>query len=269
MIKKILRKFTIKKVSNYINYHIGKTITYLDWVRKGKLVPPPSFIKEDTIKKYAKRFKPRVFVETGTYYGEMINAVKYLFSRVISVELDRELYEKSKERFKDYPNIEIFNGDSSDILLKILPQIKETILFWLDAHFCSLNTAGGGMSCPLIDELDVIHSYKGDKYIFIDDARLFLSPPPKPHPIDEYPIIWDVLKKLQSESSNYVVIFEDVIISVPSHARSLVEQYCQDKNTYYDKLFWDEKMKNDFKIAYEYFKKGIVKFLKQKSLLLR
>ncbi|GAG97583.1 unnamed protein product, partial [marine sediment metagenome] len=203
-----LRKFTIKKISNYINYHIGKTLTYLDWVRKGKPVPPPNFIKENTIKKYAKRFKPRVFVETGTNYGEMINVVKYLFSRVISVELNRELYEKSKERFKDYPNIEIFNGDSSDILPKILPQIKEPILFWLDAHYSGDVTAQGQKETPIIEELEAIFNYYTKKsIILIDDARLFIGK-------NNYPSIEELKNFIKKNNSELRFKIENDVIVI-------------------------------------------------------
>ena len=211
-----------------------------------------------------------IFIETGTFKGETALWASKYFQEVVTIELSKELFYSTNQELKNINNIVFYHGDSRTILKEqVVAKFTKSAIFWLDAHFCSLNTAGGGIPCPLLDELDIIHSYKGDKYIFIDDARLFLSPPPKPHPLDEYPAIWDVLKKLQIESSNYNVIFEDVIISVPLHARPLVEHYCQDKNTSSDKLFWDEKTKSDFKIACEYFKKGIIKFLKQRSLLLR
>ena len=96
-----------------------KIISYINWLIKGKPVPPPDFIKEKIIKKYAFRFSPKVFIETGTYYGDKIDALKHLFVKIISIELDKELYEKTKQRFKNYSNIEIIQGDSSEILPKI------------------------------------------------------------------------------------------------------------------------------------------------------
>jgi len=174
-VKKILRKFIPKIILNYIK-HLKKPIQYISWVRKGKKAPPPHFIKVDTIRKYAKRFKFKVFVETGTCYGDTINEVKHLFTKVFSVELDRKLYEKSKKRFKDYPNIELFNGDSSDILPKILPQIKEPILFWLDAHYSGGVTRRGKKESPIIEELEAIFNYYREKsVILVDDARCFLG----------------------------------------------------------------------------------------------
>jgi hypothetical protein len=62
----------------------------------------------------------------------------------------------------------------------------------------------------------------------IDDARLFLAPPPLPNRIDDWPSIDVVLRTLHSSNKKYyIAICEDVIIAVPLEAKAVVANYCQ------------------------------------------
>ncbi len=186
-----------------------KIILYINWLIKGKPVPPPDFIKEKIIKKYAFRFSPKVFIETGTYYGDKINALKHLFFKIISIELDKELYEKAKQRFKDYSNIEIIQGDSSEILPKILPGISETILFWLDAHYSRGITVRGKNETPILDELKaILNNHPKENIILIDDARLFIGENDYPT-VDE---LIDYLRKNNNLNFNYKIENDIIII---------------------------------------------------------
>jgi len=179
-----------------------KITSYINWLIKGKPVPPPDFIKERIIKKYAIKFSPKVFIETGTLLGDKVDAVKHIFSKNISIELDKELYKKAKQRLKNYSNIEIIQGDSSKILPKILPGISEKILFWLDGHYSGLGTAKGSKNTPILNELKAIFNYhpKGN-IILIDDARLFVGKNDYPT-IDE---LIDCLRKNNNLNFNYKI----------------------------------------------------------------
>jgi len=70
-----------------------------EWVRSGMPVPPPDVVKQRTVKEYAKRFGLHTFVETGTFMGGMVDAVKDVFCQIYSIELGLELYENAKRRF--------------------------------------------------------------------------------------------------------------------------------------------------------------------------
>lgn len=185
--------------------------SYINWLIKGKPVPPPNFIKEKIIKKYALRFSPKVFIETGTYYGDKVNALRYLFPRIISIELDKELYKKAKKRFKDYSNIEIIQGDSSEILPKILPSICETILFWLDGHYSGLGTARGSKNTPILNELKAIfNNHPKGNVILIDDARLFVGK-------NDYPTVDKLINYLRKNNNlkfNYKIENDIIIIQL-------------------------------------------------------
>jgi hypothetical protein len=43
---------------------------------QGKPVPPPHFVKQSVVRKYAKKFRIEVLVETGTYHGAMVEAMR-------------------------------------------------------------------------------------------------------------------------------------------------------------------------------------------------
>ena len=96
--------------------------------------PPPFLIKQKIIKEYAHRFAIDTFVETGTYLGEMVGAVKDTFKEIFSIELDDKLFKKAKEKFSRHPYVHIIHGDSGEILPEVLSSIKRPCLFWLDAH---------------------------------------------------------------------------------------------------------------------------------------
>src|SRR3989338_8879091 len=150
-----------------------KIILFIRWLWKGKPMPPPDYIKEKIIKRYARRYNSKTFIETGTYYGDKIQAFKNLFSKIYSVELDNRLYEQAKQRFKGSSNIEILHGDSSKILLELLPGIRGTILFWLDAHYSGGVTARGKDETPILNELKAIMKiHPNNNIILVDDARL-------------------------------------------------------------------------------------------------
>ena len=54
---------------------------------------------------FQKRFSLDMFIETGTYIGEMVNAVRSRFKKIYSIELGPELYQKAVKRFENEKNI--------------------------------------------------------------------------------------------------------------------------------------------------------------------
>src|SRR3989344_4107220 len=95
----------------------------------------------------------KVFVETGTETGWMVEKIGGNFGRVYSVELDDHLYNKAKERFQDKQAIRLLHGDSATEIIKILGELKSPALFWLDAHMGGEITAS---NAPIIKELEAI-----------------------------------------------------------------------------------------------------------------
>lgn len=137
---------------------------------------------------YSKKYNCDIFVETGTYKGETINDCKDYFKELYSIELSNELFTLCKERFSEYKNIHILEGNSGNVLPEILNDKKEAILFWLDAHYSDVGTAKGDKDTPIIKELDFIFNNVSNFCILIDDARCFNG-------INDYPRI-SFLKKM-------------------------------------------------------------------------
>lgn len=144
------------------------------WERSGRPVPPPSKIKQQIVASYAERFGPRVLVETGTYLGDMIHAIKDRFDRVYSVELDPHLHARAVRRFARWPHVKLLRGDSGEVLARVLAELDQPALFWLDAHYSGGITARAALDTPVARELELIMSHRVPNHVvLIDDARAF------------------------------------------------------------------------------------------------
>lgn len=136
--------------------------------------PQPHAIKKATIHEYQERYKIHTFIETGTYLGEMVEAMKNSFEKIYSVELNEKLYEEAKEKFAKDNNISIIHGDSGTVLPFLLKNITEPTLFWLDGHYSGGFTSKWALDTPIKSELKSIFEHPNKSHvILIDDARLF------------------------------------------------------------------------------------------------
>ena len=197
-----------------------------------RMGPPQKLIKNLT-----QNFQIRNFVETGTYYGETSVWASRVFDRVLTIENSTDLYNQTIDKYGKVANIEFFLGDSRERLREIVSRLSEPTMFWLDAHWSGGLTYGKQDQCPILEEIDIINSFKLNAYIFIDDARLFLSPPQPPHEVAQWPNIVKILEMLTNGCQNrYVVITEDCIVAVPIDAKSQIVSYCQNVNT----IAWEE-----------------------------
>ena len=55
---------------------LGHYPDYWYWKLRGEPIRSPHLLKQRTVRDYAQRYGLRVLVETGTYYGEMVEAMK-------------------------------------------------------------------------------------------------------------------------------------------------------------------------------------------------
>ena len=148
---------------------------YLKWVRSGMPIPPPEAVKHRTVKEYAGLFGSRVFIETGTFRGMMVNAMKDLVDEIYSIETSPAFYQQAKRVFSGEKHITILQGDSGEMIGHLLSEINRPCLFWLDAHYSGGITARGDLETPIQRELYHIFkdSIRHDHVILIDDARSF------------------------------------------------------------------------------------------------
>jgi len=150
---------------------------YTIWQRQGIGGAMPNYGKQQTVIEYIKRFKPQVFIETGTYKGKMVYAVMPYIDNIYTIELSEFHFERAQNRFAGYPNIHIIKGQSGHILPEILKDISKPCLFWLDAHFSGGSTAKAETNTPIMQELKCIlnHTMAENHILLIDDARLFVG----------------------------------------------------------------------------------------------
>ena len=157
----------------------------LDWVKQGLPVPPPHAVKQAVVRNYARRFGTRILVETGTYFGAMVEAMKHDFAQIYSIELSEQLHENAKKRFRGEPGITLIQGDSGKAIKSVLEQLTAPALFWLDGHWSDGVTARGDSNTPVREEMEaILAAAELPHVILIDDARLFGADPAYPA-IDE------------------------------------------------------------------------------------
>jgi hypothetical protein len=146
------------------------------WETRGRPVPSPHAYKIQTVRRYARQFATPVLVETGSFMGDMVFAVKNSFAVVYTIELDHDLHCRVQARFAGDPRVRTLRGDSSRVLAEVLPHIKEPCLFWLDAHYSGGITARGTVDTPIMTELrQILGASIPGAVILIDDAHCFVG----------------------------------------------------------------------------------------------
>lgn len=74
-------------------------------------------------------------VETGTFQGHSTIIMSQVHQRVFTIELNRELYEKTAMELKTIDNIKCVFGDSAQEIKNLVNWLKEPTIFFLDAHW--------------------------------------------------------------------------------------------------------------------------------------
>jgi len=169
------------------------------------------------------------FVETGTYQASSALWASGQFQQAYSIEAARPLYDQAVARFGHIPNLHFHHGDSRDCLRQIQQLLDGPALYWLDAHWSGGVTFGQGDECPVLSEIEQVNQGTADSIIMIDDARLFLSPPPKPHDADQWPDLLTVLSELaEPKPRRYIIVHQDVIVAVPPRLRRFLIDWIRD-----------------------------------------
>ena len=173
MFKNVIERLKLTPAYNAYRFFQQKK-AYSEWGKKGKPSPPPPVVKHRIIKSYALAFSLDTLIETGTYLGETVLAVKDVFDTIFSIELDETLAGRAQKKFSKYRHITILQGDSGEIIKDILAGMKKPCLFWLDSHYSGGLTTKGAYDTPIMQELSHIFNHQiKDHVVLIDDARHF------------------------------------------------------------------------------------------------
>ena len=149
---------------------IGHYPDYWYWILRGRPQRSPHLLKQKVVREYGERYGLQMLVETGTYYGEMVAAMKRCFDRIYSIEFVPELAARAQKKFAGEPHIKIFCGDSKVLMPEVLALLQSPALFWLDAGYYGWVGKQGDQQ-RLSAELEMILSHPFPHIILLDDAR--------------------------------------------------------------------------------------------------
>lgn len=185
---------------------ILEALALRQWERN-QVPPPPRSVKAALIRHFVTP-RRRTFVETGTFYGDLLAMLSGDFDELHSIELSPRLARRARRRFAKQPHIFIHQGDSGAHLGPVLAQLRRPAVLWLDGHYSGLLTARGTTDSPLALELDAILRYgTAEDMILIDDARLLGV-----HPA--YPAVDELMTKVRAIRSGWDAHVEADVVQI-------------------------------------------------------
>jgi hypothetical protein len=169
---KAFRKF-VQRMPFYGAYKsLSHYPDYWYWKLRRHPIRSPHLLKQRTVIEYSEKFGLRTLVETGTYYGEMVAAVKNHFDRIYSIEYDPALAQRAVRRFAADPRIRILEGDSAVVLPELLKSLAEPALFWLDAGYWGWDQLHRDPERLSVEVESILSHPVKSHVILMDDARM-------------------------------------------------------------------------------------------------
>lgn len=194
-----------------VRFHRNRRLAkkFRRWQKNGAVPPLPDLGKQRVVLEHLERFSLDVFIETGTYKGRMVYALIPHAKEIYSIELDQSHFQNARRRFAGYANVHILQGQSGEVLPRLLKDIDKPCLFWLDAHYSGGSTARAELETPIMQELGCILSHaKADGHvILIDDARCFTGQ-------NDYPSVKSLEKFIQAVSPGRIFEIRNDIIRI-------------------------------------------------------
>lgn len=167
---KALRKLLQRTPLYGVYKTLGHYPDYWYWKLRGEPPRSPHLLKQRTVRAYSEKYGLRTLVETGTYYGEMVAAMKGRFTQIYSIECDHQLAQRAVRKFAGFSHIHVLEGDSRQLVPELLKQVHQPALFWLDAGYYGWAGLQGDRQ-RLTAELDAILRDRTEHVILMDDAR--------------------------------------------------------------------------------------------------
>ena len=171
--------------------------------------------KRARLRELALRHQCVNLVETGTFFGQTVSALRKDFELLISIEIFEPLYHFNARQFRNHPNIEIVLGDSTQKIPAAIRACSDRrTIFWLDGHFSGGETGQGEKVCPILDEVGKIGALMREPcVIVIDDLRLFGTDP-------GYPSLTQLLDGVNTAlNPDELYVDRDALVAVTSAER--------------------------------------------------
>ena len=186
------------------------TLMYPLWHLRGRPAPDNHVYKKHRIRRLANENRCETFIETGTFYGQMVRFARDNFSEVISIEIFPPFYRQNVAQFARDKKVHILLGDSGKNLPEAISIASGRILFWLDGHYSGSGTGIGEKVSPIVEELRLIaKTGRKTDCIVIDDKRLFTGQ-------NGYPTLETAISELMSINADYKITFDqDCLIAEP------------------------------------------------------
>lgn len=188
---------------------LGKVIALLKRLKaKAAFYLKALFKKKSKIFYVFKKYPNYFFVETGTYNGRGVQLAlnTRCFKKIYSIEFLEDRYKNCIEKFRHNATVELLQGDSAELLGRILQNVDRPCTFWLDAH-------GHGTpidrASPLLKEIEAISKHHIKNHIIlIDDVRSFGARPTNPQK-HSWPTLDVAINALRMVNKDYKISYED------------------------------------------------------------
>lgn len=178
-------------------------------------------VPEKLVEYIKNTYRIDTFIETGTYKGKSTLWAAQIFENVYTIEAYEPYYKGAIRKFKNHNNVVAYLGDSRELLCKVLCTNNTPAILWLDAHWIGNAQLAHEQKdeCPILEELASVVQTGVSHFILIDDARLFLSKPQKPHDPAQWPSYCKIETILDGWDLN---VKNDIIICVPKEYSSTI-----------------------------------------------
>jgi hypothetical protein len=158
-------------------------------------------IDPNLLRLFCRELPLEIFFETGTFRGETLRLAHPLFKECNSVELSPEHHAAAEKEFAGVKHVRLHRGESPACLAAHRERLAATpTLFWLDASV-----------------------------VLIDDARLYLCPPPAPHRASDWPDFHEIVQALLALSANHrLMVCNDVLLFYPAAMQPALKAFARD-----------------------------------------
>jgi hypothetical protein len=134
-----------------------------------------AYTKYVLLNRLRRQTRSRVFIETGTLFGDTARRAAAVFERVITIELDPSLADRAAVALRDLPHVEVLKGDALNLLPAVLQRSDvRNVLVFLDGHYSGEGTACGSLPEPAVAALTILAPSKDRlNCVIVDDFRCF------------------------------------------------------------------------------------------------